>query len=97
MSDAWTINAGGRIYGPFSLERMRSFAGEGRLAANSLVAREGATDWREARTEAEFADLFSPAMSESRQSQSVQPQTPEEQHGRFAIVVDMKSRHSADF
>jgi len=36
-------------------------------------------------------------MSESRQSQSVQPQTPEEQHGRFAIVVDMKSRHSADF
>ncbi|HEY4264991.1 MAG TPA: GYF domain-containing protein [Micropepsaceae bacterium] len=58
MSRAWTINAGGQLYGPFSSERMRGFASEGRLAPNSQVARENATDWHEARDEPEFADLF---------------------------------------
>ena len=60
MGGAWTINVGGRLYGPFSSERMRSFASEGRLAPTSLVALENATDWREARNEPQFADLFAP-------------------------------------
>ena len=60
MSGAWTINAAGRVYGPFSSDRMRSFASEGRLAANSMVALQGTSEWREARAEAEFADLFDP-------------------------------------
>jgi hypothetical protein len=34
--------------------------GEGRLAAHSLVAREGSTDWHEAREEPEFSDVFTP-------------------------------------
>jgi hypothetical protein len=58
MIGAWTINVSGRVYGPFTSERMRSFVGEGRLAPQSLVAREGSTDWHEARDEPEFADVF---------------------------------------
>lgn len=58
MSGAWYINADGRRFGPFSSERMRSFASEGRLAAHSLVAPEGSEDWHEARDEPEFRDLF---------------------------------------
>jgi hypothetical protein len=58
MIGAWTINAGGRLYGPFTSERMRAFAGEGRLAPHSLVARENSDDWHEARDEPEFSDLF---------------------------------------
>jgi hypothetical protein len=38
---------------------MRSFVGEGRLAPHSLVAREGSSDWHEARDEPEFSDVFS--------------------------------------
>jgi hypothetical protein len=58
MIGAWSINVGGRLYGPFTSERMKSFASEGRLAPHSLVAREGTSDWHEAREEPEFSDLF---------------------------------------
>jgi hypothetical protein len=73
MTGAWTINADGRHYGPFSSERMRSFASEGRLAPTSLVARESETDWREARDEPAFADLFAPASKPSAAPVIVQP------------------------
>lgn len=58
MIGAWTINVSGRIYGPFTSDRMRGFVGEGRLAPHSLVAREGSSDWHEARDEPEFSDVF---------------------------------------
>src|SRR5437868_4953865 len=58
MAGAWNINVEGRRFGPFSSERMRSFVGEGRLAAQSVVAPEGTDDWHEARDEPEFRDLF---------------------------------------
>jgi hypothetical protein len=59
MIGAWSINVSGRVYGPFSSERMRGFVNEGRLAPHSLVAREGSADWHEARHEPEFSDVFS--------------------------------------
>jgi hypothetical protein len=58
MIGAWSINVSGRVYGPFTSERMRGFVGEGRLAPHSLVAREGTDDWHEAREEPEFSDVF---------------------------------------
>jgi GYF domain 2 len=58
MIGAWTINVSGRVYGPFTSERMRGFVSEGRLAPHSLVAREGSADWHEARDEPEFSDVF---------------------------------------
>lgn len=58
MIGAWSINVSGRVYGPFTADRMRSFVGEGRLAPHSLVAREGTEDWHEAREEPEFSDVF---------------------------------------
>jgi hypothetical protein len=112
MSGAWTINAGGQLYGPFSSERMRSFASEGRLASDSMVARENATDWHEARNEPEFADLFVPAAQTFVRAKSALTQHPvpspartpapanspaaEGQRTQFAIIVDMKSRGSGN-
>ena len=58
MIGAWNINVGGRSYGPYSSERMLSFAAEGRLGPHSLIARDGSDDWHEARDEPEFTDLF---------------------------------------
>ena len=55
---AWTIKVGERVYGPYTAERMRALADDGRLAANSLIARQGTTDWREARLETEFVTWF---------------------------------------
>jgi len=108
MTGGWNINAGGRIYGPFALERMRGFASEGRLAPQSLVAREGKSDWREAREEPELSDLFfqpsrEPAVPDAAPAPSRDPAptqktlapAPEKTDGaraHFTIVIDQKSR-----
>ncbi|HXJ02351.1 MAG TPA: DUF4339 domain-containing protein [Micropepsaceae bacterium] len=118
MGGAWTINAGGQLYGPFSSERMRSFASEGRLAPTSLVAHENQTDWREARNEPEFADLFAPspipdsAPHPGRQTPTAAPPAApafghnpasalgaatDATRAQFAVVLDLKSRGSANF
>jgi hypothetical protein len=100
MNGAWTINAGGRLYGPFSSDRMRGFVTEGRLAANSLIAREHSSDWREAAAEPEFADLFAastnagkdaPGEKPAAEAPPKPPTLQEGQRSHFAIVVDLKS------
>jgi hypothetical protein len=98
MSGAWTINSGGRVYGPFSADRMRSFVPEGRLAASSLVARENSSDWHEAGGEPELADLFSvPANSiqdtppEKAATATVAMSSSESPRSQFAIMADLKS------
>ena len=108
MTGAWTINVGGRLYGPYSSERLRSFASEGRLAPTSLIAHEGASDWREAREEPEFFDLFVPSPKETGRAlgPAVEPKpapapmaatsadVPEGKLAQFAIVIDVKSHSS---
>jgi hypothetical protein len=111
MIGAWSINVSGRAYGPFTSERMRSFATEGRLAPHSLVTREGTADWHEARDEPEFADLFAaPAREAAAQASAARPAAPGSApnsdtgiHGKsdgarahFAVVIDLKSRSSGN-
>jgi hypothetical protein len=103
MIGAWPVNVSGRIFGPYTSERMRAFAEEGRLAPHSLVTREGASDWHEARDEPEFAEFF------PRQAAKTAPLVPitpaltaavspppsdlaEGAKAHFAVVVDIKSR-----
>ena len=110
MTSAWTINVAGRLYGPYSSERLRSFASEGRLAPTSLIAREGGSEWREAREEPEFFDLFvrSPKETAPALAPVVEPKpalaptplapanadVPEGKLAQFAIVIDVKSHSS---
>ena len=111
MTTAWTINVGGRLYGPYSAERLRSFASEGRLAPTSLIAHEGASEWREAREEPEFCDLFTQGPKETTRiiAPVVEPNpapapmatssadVPEGKLAQFAIVIDIKSHSSGGF
>jgi hypothetical protein len=95
MIGTWTINVGGKVYGPYTSERMRAFAAEGRLTASSLLAREDSADWHEARDEPEFADLFGSALEPSAPRKLVPDAAPPEAErgmAHFAIVVDLKSR-----
>lgn len=108
MAGAWSMNVGGRVYGPFSSERMRSLASEGRLAADSLVATEGASEWRAAGQEPEFSDLFTaegkevaraapkPAPAPAPKSEAVpsSADAAERKATQFTIVIDIKSRSS---
>lgn len=79
MIGAWSMNVGGKVYGPFTSDRMREFATEGRLAPHSLIAREGTEDWHEAHDEPEFADIFPPGAAEPMPMQQVVEQPAIEQ------------------
>jgi len=111
MTMAWTINVDGRVYGPYSAERLRSFASEGRLAPTSLIAQDGASEWREAREEPEFCDLFMQVAKETPRISvpvvvpnpspvpiaPVNADVPEGKPALFAIVIDIKSHSSGGF
>lgn len=69
MSETWTISVGSRVYGPYSIEQMQAFHGEGRLAPHSLVARAGEEQFHPAGEDAELAKLFAPEVQAARPSQ----------------------------
>ncbi len=58
MSDTWNISVGGRSYGPYALQQMRTFVTEGRLAAHSLVARAGHEVFRAASDDDQLCTFF---------------------------------------
>lgn len=101
MSELWTISVGGKIYGPYSGEQMRAFAGEGRLAPNSLVARAGQQNFRDASEEPELAGLFRPTRPGALAEVMEDPAPSFGRHGEgeqtgvyshLVIIADMKSR-----
>lgn len=94
MIGAWTINVAGRTYGPYTAERMRAFAAEGRVGPHSLVAHEDSGDWHEAQHEPEFSEFFSrPADTPAHPAPATAPAEPAEPaRAHFAIIVDLKSR-----
>jgi hypothetical protein len=104
MASTWTIKANDRCFGPYTLEQMRSFVGEGRLAPHSLVAPDGDTRFAPAQSFAELSGLFRPAVPVPAQrpvfftaegdlgpTYAVREQetTP---LSRFIIIAEMKSR-----
>ena len=95
MTDSWTINAGGRTYGPYTLERMHAFAEEGRLAAHSLIAPAGNTEWREAQNEPAFATFFGSTPDTSEAVTAPVSETPAvettNEAAHLTIAVDAKS------
>jgi hypothetical protein len=58
MTATWMVNVGGRAYGPYTDAQMAAYAAEGRLAPQSLVAREGEVEFRAAGEDAALAALF---------------------------------------
>jgi hypothetical protein len=58
MPATWMVNVGGRAYGPYTDAQMATYAAEGRLAPQSLVAREGEIEFRAAGEDGALATLF---------------------------------------
>jgi len=65
MASTWIIRANERNFGPYTLEQMRSFAVEGRLAPHSMVARDSSSEFRLAGEDGELAPAFRPAAPQS--------------------------------
>lgn len=99
-SESWTISVGGRVYGPYSIEQMRGFHAEGRLADHSLVARAGEDQFHGANEDAALALLFQPQAA----APVPQPEAPASPHKfgadseptgertHYIIIADMKTR-----
>jgi hypothetical protein len=104
MSVTWTISVGGRSYGPYTLEQMKTFQAEGRLAPHSLVAHSGEEQVRYASEDAELASLFSsparppaaatdasPAETQSGPAKFGRESPSTGERNRYIIIADMKS------
>jgi len=101
MSESWTISVGGRVYGPYSLDQMRGFHLEGRLADHSLVARAGEDQFHNAIEDTALAPLFQPQAAAQVTVPADTPSTPHKFGGEpenagerthYVIIADMKSR-----
>jgi hypothetical protein len=106
MSDFWIVSVSDKAYGPYTTPQMEAFAAEGRLAASSLIARAGETEFRSAGEEPIFSALFQPSkMAPQARVETMQPEEPvavqkfgrgdaeaRGERSRFVIIVDMKSR-----
>lgn len=100
MSVTWTISVGGRSYGPYSLEQMKLFQSEGRLAPHSLILREGEEQMRYASEDSDLASLF-PAPREPQAPAKSRPadsapkfgrdSQPAGERTRYLIAAEMKS------
>src|SRR6185503_3096258 len=105
MSESWTISVGGRVYGPYSLEQMRAFHAEGRLADHSQVARAGEDQFHAASEDVALATFFQPAPQAApaapAQPEPAAPSGPHKfgadaeaggERTHYVIIADMKSR-----
>ncbi len=107
MPPTWTIRANDRSYGPYTLEQLRGYAAEGRLAAHSLVARGTGADYRPASADPDLAVLFRPvepqpqrpvfftAEGDIGQQGFGKVENDGVQQSRFLIIAEMKSRSIA--
>jgi hypothetical protein len=102
MAASWTISVGGQAYGPYSLEQMKSFHAEKRLAGHSLIARLGEEQSHPASEDPELAALFHPvadtpdsAPQPSRFGAHSEAAVSDTPLGHFVIVADMKERSIA--
>ncbi|HKU66038.1 MAG TPA: DUF4339 domain-containing protein [Rhizomicrobium sp.] len=104
MAESWTMSVGGRVYGPYSLEQMKGFHAEKRLASHSLIARQGQEQFYPAGEDPELSSLFAPVADTADHSK---PDHSKSDHpksfgtrfdpdagapGHFVIVADMKAR-----
>jgi|WetSurMetagenome_2_1015567.scaffolds.fasta_scaffold350733_2 hypothetical protein len=105
MASTWTIKANERCFGPYTLEQMRLFVTEGRLAPHSLVAPVGDDRFKPAGEYDELAMLLRPATpapapqrpvfftaeGDLGATYAVREQETTAQ-SRFLIIAEMKSR-----
>lgn len=89
MSDVWTVQVAGQIYGPYPLDHMKAFIAEGRIVAKSLVAYGSSTHFHSASEDLILSHLL-PA--ETASEIPVEP----EQQSEFAEEFQVETFHDAE-
>ena len=103
MASTWTIKANDRCFGPYTLEQLRVFVSEGRLAPHSLVAQTNDPNFKPASEQDGLSVLFRPATQRpvfftaegDLGSTYAVREAPATTLSRYIIIADMKSRSIA--
>ncbi len=64
MSQSWLVTVEGQAYGPYPLDQMQAFIGEGRIVAGSLVSQPGEIVTHAAADDPVLGPLLRPAISQ---------------------------------
>lgn len=72
----WRLQIQGGEYGPYSLEQLGQYAGEGRFAPGDLVRHDASQDWVEAGQVPEIAGLFSAGAGSGESATAAAPEPP---------------------
>ncbi|HEX7777341.1 MAG TPA: hypothetical protein VF449_12520 [Parvibaculum sp.] len=76
----WLLKYGDRVYGPYSVDAMRTYIAEGRIVGQSLIAPEGtlpgADSWQAASATAPFAEFFGRAVPTPAHAPASSPAEP---------------------
>jgi hypothetical protein len=101
LANYWRIKVSDALYGPYTGYQLCRYHAEGRLAAHSMVAREGQglsaseTQWHAASTDGILGVLFRanpPAVKLAPQF----GQRIENAGNKFVLIIDLKSRPSSE-
>lgn len=92
LDSIWHMKVSDRVYGPYTGHDMVRFQGEGRLAATSLVMRDGAigrdAEWHTALTDGVLGGIFK-TPAQPTPSFGKRAETAE---GKFVVIMDIKGR-----
>lgn len=92
----WRLKAGDQIFGPYTGHQMAQFKVEGRLAAHSLVSKDGGSlvegQWHTAASDSVLGSLF----RTSSASSPIFGQKHEPGGSKFLIMIELKGGHSPE-
>lgn len=91
---SWFVKVEGRVYGPYTPTQMRAFAGEGRIAAHSLVSAERDGEFAAASAIEEFKTWFAESDGGSKVEKRV---TPGARPANFVVITEIRSENANDF
>ncbi|MBR9824900.1 MAG: DUF4339 domain-containing protein [Alphaproteobacteria bacterium] len=91
---SWFVKVEGRVYGPYTPTQMRAFAGEGRIAAHSLVSEEREGEFLSASDVEGFKAWFAESDGGTRVEKRV---TPGARPANFVIITEIHSDNSVAF
>lgn len=75
-ADRWLLKYGDRIYGPYTVDAMKSYIAEGRVIAQSVIAPEGTLPGAENWQAAESVEAFAPYFGEPQRETPVERAAP---------------------
>lgn len=101
LDGRWVLQVAGRIYGPYTGHALREYVREGRIVAQSVVARTGQPageeNWMPAAQDPVLCDLFSPVEAEhaiSKQDASTAMPVRDDGHHSFGSKKTQTDRRS---